>query len=364
MGKFAKLGILDWMLLFVPAALFLYFLAPERHSLIFFASCLAIIPLAGLLGRATEKLADRVGETAGGLLNATFGNAAELIIAVFALKEGLYDVVKASLTGSIIGNVLLVLGASFVAGGLRHSSQHFNVLGARSRSTLLIMAAVGLVVPAAFHALSPSSGAVDERILSVSISVILIVTYVLGLIFSLKTHRHYFASARETKCEQPDENIPSWNLKRSVAVLLCSTALVAWMSEILVGSIEPASHALGMSDIFVGVIVLAIIGNAAEHSTAILAALHNRMDLSVAISLGSSTQVALFVAPVIVFASFLIGPSPMNLTFTPSEVLAVVISVVVCGHVIEDGESNWLEGAQLLSVYAILALVFYVLPSA
>jgi Ca2+:H+ antiporter len=354
---------LNWMLIFVPAAAVLELWEPEAHRLTFVCACLAVIPLAGWLGRATEHLADRVGEGVGGLLNATFGNAAELIIALVALREGLHDVVKASLTGSIIGNVLLVLGGAFVAGGLKVPSQRFNEAGARSQATMLTLAAIALVVPAAYHHLGGREAILHETGLSLEISMILLVTYALGLLFALKTHRHYFTGPTRGEADGVEGSERTWSTGKALALLLAATALVAWMSEILVGSVEQAAAGFGMTGVFVGVIVVAIIGNAAEHSTAILAAVKDRMDLSVGIALGSSIQVALFVAPVLVLVSFVLGPKPMDLVFTLPEVLAVVLSVVISAQVTSDGESNWLEGVQLLSVYAILAVVFYFLPA-
>ena len=351
---------LDWLLVFVPAVILLEYLASGAHALIFIAACVAVIPLAGLMGRATERLADLAGEGIGGLLNATFGNAAELIIALMALHQGLYDVVKASLTGSIIGNILLVMGASFVAGGLRFKIQQFNPAGARSQSVMLTLAAIALVAPAAFHHLAGKAGLPHEVDLSLEISIILLITYALGLLFSLRTHRHLFCGAHSPGDKK---HAHEWKTSTAVIVLTVSTVLIGWISEILVGSVEPAAEALGMTGVFVGVIVVAIIGNAAEHSTAIIAAVKNRMDLSIGIALGSSIQIALFVAPVLVLASFALGPRPMDLVFTVPEVLAVVMAVYISGQVTSDGESNWLEGVQLLSVYLILAVVFYFLPA-
>jgi Ca2+:H+ antiporter len=356
---------LDWLLAFVPAAVLLEHLWPEAQALTFVAASLAIIPLAGWMGRATEHLAERTGEGLGGLLNATFGNAAELIIALAALQRGLYDVVKASLTGSIIGNILLVLGGAMVAGGIRHKVQKFSAPGARSQASMLTLAAIALVVPAAYHYLGGREAILHETGLSLEISVVLLVTYGLSLLFSLKTHRHFFTgpAAQLGELEEKEAHSAPWSLKKSLLVLAVATALVAWVSEILVGAVEPAAKAFGMTGVFVGIIVVAIIGNAAEHSTALLAALRNRMDLSIGIAVGSSIQIALFVAPVLVLASLVLGPRPMDLVFTLPEILAVVVSVAIAGQVTSDGESHWLEGVQLLSVYVILAMVFYFLPA-
>jgi Ca2+:H+ antiporter len=354
--------MLNLLLVFVPVTIALHFMRPDSHTLIFIAASLAIIPLAGWLGHATEHLAERTGEGIGGLLNATFGNAAEMIIAIMALRRGLYDVVKASLTGSIIGNVLLVMGAAFLAGGLKFSSQKFNASGARMQATMLSLAAIGLIVPAAFHYLGGPAAVTLEAGLSFEIAIVLLLTYALSLIFSLRTHKQLFVGHTHEAAAIEDGAHKSWSLKKSVAVLAGATALIAWMSEILVGSVEQAAHAFGMTSLFVGVIVVAIVGNAAEHSTAILVALKNRMDLSIGIAIGSSIQIALFVAPVLVMLSYFIGPRPMDLVFTPAEVLAVGLAVAITGQIAGDGECHWMEGVQLLAVYIILGIVFFFLP--
>ncbi|MEA2626612.1 MAG: Ca2+:H+ antiporter [Candidatus Binatota bacterium] len=354
---------LDWLLVCVPSLIVLEFVAPQAHTAIFLLACAAVIPLAGWMGRATEHLAERTSEGVGGFLNATFGNAAELIIALTALREGLTGVVKASLTGSIIGNVLLVLGMSLLAGGLRRETQRFNVAGARIQATMLLLAAIALIAPASYHHLAGPAGRAREDDLSVEISLVLVVLYVLSLVFSLRTHRQLFSGHSAEAADVEDGRAHrTWSLRRSLAVLGGATVLVAWVSEILVGSIEPAARALGMTDVFVGVVVVAIVGNAAEHSTAVLVALKDRMDLAIGIAVGSSIQVALFVAPVLVLASYVVGPKPMDLVFTPAEVLAVVMSALITSQIAGDGESNWLEGVQLIAVYVILALMFYFLP--
>lgn len=346
------------LLLAVPAAIALR-LGGAGAIWVFILSAVAIIPLAGLMGAATEHLAERLGPGMGGLLNATFGNAAELIIALFALFKGLDEVVKASLTGSILGNVLLVLGASLLAGGLRHSTQTFNRTAAGSGVTMLMLAAFGLLVPAIFHEL-PEVTASDfeiEHELSLGVAGILILTYLAHLVFSLVTHKKLFNPETPASAEP----IQAWSGRTSAVVLVVATTLVAVMSELLVGSVEHASHALGMNGVFVGVVVVAIVGNAAEHSTAVLVALKNQMDLAVGIAIGSALQIALFVAPVLVFASYL-RQSPMDLRFTSLEVLSVLVGVIIARMVAEDGESNWLEGLMLLMVYAILGLAFFFLP--
>jgi len=349
---------LDWLLAAIPVVVYLEFMQPEQHIAIFATACLAILPLAGWLGHATEHIAARTGEGIGGLLNATFGNAAELIIAVVALQRGLHEVVKASITGSIIGNILLVMGAAFLAGGLKFPTQKFNAAGARSQATMLTLAVIGLVVPAAFHYVGGAQ-LIHESDLSLEISVVLLATYALSLIFSLKTHKELFSGA--TAAEEVATG-SHWSVGKSVGVLAGATALIAWMSEILVGSVEQAAHSLGMTSIFVGVVVVAIIGNAAEHSTAILVARKNRMDLSLGIAVGSSIQIALFVAPLLVILSRFIGPAPMDLVFTPAEVMATGLAVMITSQIASDGEANWFEGVQLLAVYLILGLLFFFLP--
>jgi Ca2+:H+ antiporter len=351
---------LDWLLVFVPVTIALEYFWHVSPTLIFFSACLAILPLAGWLGRATEHLAERTGEAIGGLLNATFGNAAELIIAIMALKDGLRDIVKASLTGSIIGNILLVMGASVLAGGLRHKTQTFNARNARVQATMLMLAAIALVMPAAFHHLGGPDVLTREGSLSVEISIVLLATYALGLLFSLHTHKRLLGG-EDVHANGPEAHA-AWSVRRSVAVLTAATAVIAWISEILVGSVEHAAHSLGMTSLFVGVIVVAIIGNAAEHSSAITVAMKNRMDLSMSIAVGSSLQIALFVAPLLVLLSYVIGPRPLDLVFTPMEVLAVGVAILITEQIANDGESHWLEGVQLLAVYVILGMVFYFLP--
>jgi Ca2+:H+ antiporter len=348
---------MNWLLLFVPIAIGVEVLAPERYLLVFATSSLAILPLAGCMGRATEQLAEHFGEGVGGFLNATFGNAAELIIALAALRAGLHDVVKASIAGSIIGNILLVLGTAMLAGGVRYPEQSFNAVGARSQATMLTLAAIGLISPAAFRSVSGTTTAGVDH-LSVAISVVLLLAYVLSLAYSLITHRVLFVGS-----PQPEESTDKSSVGRAVAILAAATVAIAWMSEIMVGAIEPTAHELGLSDMFVGVFLVAILGNAAEHATAVTAALKNRMDLALSVAIGSSVQVALFVAPVLVFASFVLGPRPMDLAFPPGLVLAVLLAALITGQVAGDGRSDWLEGAQLLAVYLILAITFFLLPT-
>ena len=353
----------NWLLLllvFLPVALLLDYVFHAAALWVFLASAAAIIPLAALMGRATEQLAERLGEGVGGLLNATFGNAAELIIAIVALRAGLFDLVKASITGSIIGNLLLVFGASALWGGVKFQRQQFNRTAAGLSTTLLVLSAVSLFIPAIFHLVVPPTSGLAERTLSVEISVVLIVTYVLSLFFSLRTHRHLYVG--HPSSEDDPTHAPATSVWKAVGLLLASTVAIAVMSEMLVGAVEETAAVFGMNEVFVGVILVALIGNAAEHSSAIMMAGKNKMDTAITIAVGSSIQVALFVAPVLVFLSYFVAPQPMDLRFTTLEVVAVGISVWIMSTIAQDGESHWMEGVQLLAVYIILGLAFFWLP--
>jgi Ca2+:H+ antiporter len=363
---------LDWLLIFVPVAFALRYVPSwNNQTALFIVAALAIIPIAGWMGHATEQLAHRMGEGIGGLLNASFGNAAELIIALIALRAGHIEVVKASITGSIIGNLLLVLGAAILGGGLRHKKQTFNKTAARASCTALILAAAALVIPTVFHFAAERTPAgwspVAEQRLSLAIAVVLIATYGAMLLFSLVTHKQLFvggeADIAKSKETASDEHSEPWSIGKAVGVLVVATFAVAWVSEFLVGAVEAARHSLGVTEVFVGVIIVAIVGNAAEHSTAITMAMKNKMDLSIGIAVGSSLQIALFVAPVLVFASYLF-PHRLNLEFTLPEVVSVVLAAFVTDQIAGDGESNWLEGVQLLALYVIIGLLFYFLPAA
>jgi Ca2+:H+ antiporter len=353
---------LNWLLVFVPIALMLRFWPGLTNpTALFICSAIAIVPVAGWIGRATEELAARVGAGLGGLLNATFGNAAELIIAGIALSKGLTGVVKASITGSIIGNILLVLGFSMLLGGTRHKEQVFNKAGARTSVVSLSLAAIALIIPTVFHmsaAASPAGWRPEvEHQLSLGIAIVLFLTYICVLTFTLKTHKHFFIG-----CEgELNEEVEHWPRSKAIVILCIATGAVALLSEFLVGTIESVRTSLGVTEVFVGVIVVAIVGNAAEHSTAVVMAMKNKMDLSVGIAIGSSLQIALFVAPVLVFLSYFMG-RPMNLEFSPPEIFAVVASVYIIFQISGDGETNWIEGVQLLSVYLILGILFFYLP--
>jgi Ca2+:H+ antiporter len=356
---FSPDNLLNLLLVFVPAALVLEYVVHGAPVWIFVTSALGIIPLAGLMGRATEHLAHKLGAGLGGLLNATFGNAAELILAFIALRSGLHDLVKASITGSIIGNILLVFGLSALAGGLRFEVQRFNRTAANLGSTMLVLSAIALVVPAIFHRVAPGDIATAEHELSLEISFVLVITYVLSLVFVLKTHAHLYSGEAGAHEERSGH---AWSTSRSTAMLLGATAFVAWLSELLIGAVEATARQFGMSEVFVGVVLVAVVGNAAEHSTAVLMALKNKMDLAINIAVGSSIQVALFVAPVLVFLCHAVGPRPMDLLFTALEIVAVAVAVGTMALISQDGESNWMEGVQLLAVYLILGMAFYVLP--
>jgi Ca2+:H+ antiporter len=357
-----------WPLLlvpFIPIALALE-LSHAEATVIFVTSALGVIPTAALMGRATEELAARSGPGIGGFLNVTFGNAPELIIAFFALKEGLQEVVKASIVGSILGNILLVMGAAMLVGGLKHRVQKFDRTAANVQSTMLTLAAVALVLPAVFQLVSggglpdPRSEAQrfggDEESIAIGLSLILLFTYACGLIFSLRTHKDLFNPEHPEDAHHGHE---PWSVRKAVLALAIAGAAVGLMSEILVGSITEASEEFHLSPFFVGVIVVAIVGNAAEHWVAIYFAARNKMDLAVNISIGSSAQIALFVAPVLVLLSFFVGPFPMALVFNGFELAAILLAVIVAQQVTHEGESTWFEGVQLLAVYAVLGLTFF-----
>ena len=380
-------------LVFIPITLVLEYVVHASPTTLFVTSAVAIVPLAGIMGKSTEMLAEHVGAGLGGLLNATFGNAAELIIAIFALNAGMHELVKASLTGSIIGNVLLVFGLGTLLGGVKFRVQTFNRTAARLGATLLLLSAAALVIPSLLHyaggagsagvAAGSAGGAVEAAgvatgSLSLEISIVLIICYGLSLLFALSTHAelyqgvsHHAPGADGGDGERADAehghgahgHAPAWSKGKSFAVLLGAAALVGWMSEILVGGAEAAAHSLGMNEVFVGVIVVALVGNAAEHSTAVLVALRNKMDLSVQIAVGSSLQIALLIAPLLVFLSYVIGPGPMDLVFSPLEVVAVAVSVLVVAQIAGDGETHWMEGVLLLGVYVLLGLAFFNLPA-
>ncbi len=356
--------IMHSLLVFIPVAFALEF-THSNPILVFVFSCLSIIPLAGLMGEATEHLSEHFGAGIGGFLNATLGNAAELIIAIMAVKAGLFDVVKASITGSIIGNVLLVMGLSIFVGGLKFKTQKFNPTAAMSSSNMLAFALIPILIPA-IMAITIHHELEQKKIetMSLIMAFVLIGIYIASLIFSLKTHKYLFDGTQpseENKKEAEKEESKHhnvWSIKKSVIILLISTVFVAFISEFLVGAVEVTSEKLGLSQLFIGVIVLAIVGNAAEHFSAVIMAGKNKMDLALNIVFGSSIQIALFVIPVLVFVSFAMG-TPMTLNFNFLEIGAIAISVFFALTVSSDGKSNWLEGISLLGVYTIIGVAFY-----
>jgi Ca2+:H+ antiporter len=352
----------NWLLLFVPVTAALEHVGPAPPPVLFFSAALAIVPVAALMVRATEQLATRTGDAAGGLLNATFGNAPELIISLVALRAGYLNMVRASLVGAVLANLLLALGVAFLLGGLRHHEQRFNPTAARAYSTMMFMAAVSMIVPSAFSRYVAPQGVIrQEQLLNVGIAVLLLVAYGLYLLFSLKTHPGTFASVEAGGASGHEEG--RWGLPRAVGSLLVAAVLAAWMSEILVGAAEGTGKALGMSDIFIGIVLLAVVGGAAESGSAVATARKNKMDLSVGIALGSCIQIALFVAPVLVLASYFIAPEPLELAFNRAEVGSLLVAVLIGALVCGDGQSNWYKGVQLITVYAIIALMFYLIPA-
>ena len=346
--------ILKFMLLFVPISFIGKFLN-FSPTIMFILAALSIIPLAGIMGEGTEEISSYTGPKIGGFLNATFGNATELIISFFALKSGLFEVVKSSIAGSIIGNILLVLGASMFIGGLKHKTQNFNINVVETTSSMLLFSLIGLCVPAFFtHTINPNLLNTRYEGLSLVVAIVMFILYILSLIFSFFTHKDLYATTTE---EEGHES--KWSLKKSIIILVIATVIIAIESEFLVGGIEDITSKLGLSEFFVGIILIPIIGNAAEHSTAITMALKNKMDVAIEIALGSSLQIILFVAPVLIFLSFLF--TPMSIIFNPFELVSLIASVIIANKVASDGQSNWLEGAQLMAVYFIIAAGFFIL---
>lgn len=343
---------LVWGLVAVPVSISARLAGAD--TLLFISSAAAIVPLAGLMGRATEELALHSGPRVGGLLNATFGNAAELIIAIFLITEGETEVVKASITGSIIGNILLVLGAALFVGGLRHREQHFSAQVAGMHSASLALAVVGLMMPALFHAAAPEASFRQTETLSIGVALVLMAVYISSLVFSFVTHRGLLA-------EYLEESRAAWSRRLALGVLTGATVLVAVESEFLVHSLEKATDTLGLSKLFVGLILVPIVGNAAEHSSAVVLAAKNKVDVALEIAIGSSTQIALLVAPLLVFVSLAAG-DPMDFFFSGFEIAAVGFSAAIVSLIALDGRSNWLEGAQLMAAYLIMALSFLFLP--
>ena len=347
-----------WLLAFVPAVFAAAKLKPEAHTLLFVLSVLAIVPLATLLSHATESVAAKTGDAAGGLLNATLGNLTELVIALTALRAGEYMLVKASIAGAIVTNTLFMLGASFLLGGLKHHVQEYNRVSARMQAGLLFLATVALLIPSAVTGVDPAARAAFTQTLSVGLAVLLIAAYALGMLFSLKTHRELFASAEHAEEEA------TWPIGLALTTLAGVTVLVALVSEIFVESVQKAAEAFGMTPAFVGFIVVALVGGAAEMASAFSGARKNRLDLSVGIALGSASQIALFVAPVLVLLSYVIGPTPMDLQLWPGAVVMIFIATITAALVTNNGRSAWFVGVLLLMVYLIFAMTLYLLPPA
>jgi Ca2+:H+ antiporter len=353
---------INWLLAFIPISLALEYVHVPAPVL-FFSAALAIIPIARLIVESTEHLATYTGDAIGGLLNATFGNAPELIIALVALQAGLLDMVRASIIGAILANLMLAMGVAFFIGGLRYHTQEYNAGAARLYSSMMLISAVSLGVPSAFNRLFSPEGTIrEEKLVNLGTAVVLLVMYGLYLVFLLKTHPDYFQSA--TTAQDEHGHGPRWSVGRAVGSLLLASGLAAWMSEILVGAAEGTGKALGMSEVFIGIVFLAIIGGAAESGSAIAMARKNKLDLTVGIAMGSSIQIALFVAPVLVFASLFIAPQPLELSFSRAEIGTLFLGVLVGAIVAGDGRSNWYKGAQLTLMYAMIAILFYFLPGA
>jgi Ca2+:H+ antiporter len=349
----------QWLLAFVPVAVLLDHRG-ARAPIVFFAAALAIVPIAAWIVRSTEQLAHYTGDAVGGLLNSTFGNAPELIIGIVAIRAGLYEMVLASLVGAILANLLLALGVAFLLGGLRHRDQTYRAEATRVYISMMLLAVTSMAVPSAFRAFSGGTVLAAEH-LNLAVAVVLLVLYVLYLLFLLKTHPHLFAT--EADGGEHGDQSDRWSVGRAVATLLAASVLAAWMSELLVGAAEGTGEALGMSPAFIGLVFLAIVGGAAESGSAIAMGRANRMDLAVSIAIGSCIQIALFVAPLLVLMSYVIGPRPLQLLFPRVLVVTIFIAVTVGAIVAGDGRSNWFKGAQLVAVYVLFALLAFFAPT-
>ena len=352
---------INWLLAFVPISVALE-AAHVPPPVLFFSAALAIVPIARLIVLSTEQLATRTGDAIGGLMNATFGNAPELIIALVALRAGYYDMVRASIIGAILANLMLAMGVAFFLGGLRYHTQEYNAGAARLYSSMMLMSAISLGVPSAFNRFfSPSGTLHEEKLVNVGTAFVLLAAYALYLLFLLKTHPDFFQSAAGGGSEH-EHHESQWSLGRTVGSLVGASVLAAYMSEILVGAAEGTGQALGMSDAFIGIVLLAVIGGAAESGSAIAMGRKNKLDLTIGIAMGSSIQIALFVAPVLVLASGFIAPEPLELSFSRAEIGTLFLGVLIGAIVAGDGRSNWYKGTQLMLVYAMIAILFYFLP--
>lgn len=355
---------INWLLVLVPVAVVLERLEVSAPA-VFFVAALAIIPIASLIVRATEQISTRTGEAVGGLLNATFGNAPELIIALVALRAGMLDIVRASIIGAIIANLLLALGVAFLLGGLKHRDQQFNPGAARIYSSMMLLAAISLIVPSAFERYFAGAEHLPAvRGLNTAMAVLLLVTYGLYLLFMLRTHPQLFKSEKGSGSGHGHGEGPTWSVARAVGTLVGASALAAWMSEILVGAAEGTGTALGMSQMFIGMVVVAVVGGAAESLSAIAAGRKNKLDLTMGIAMGSSIQIALFVAPALVLLSYVIAPEPLQLAFNRAEVGALFLAVLIGTVISGDGRGNWYKGVQLIVVYTAIAMMFYFVPNA
>jgi Ca2+:H+ antiporter len=359
MKNILKPGI-HWLFIFIPISIIL----ENMHAsapLIFFSAALSIIAIAHLIGSSTEQLASYTGDAVGGLLNATFGNLPELIIAVVALKAGLHAMVLASLSGAILANLLLATGASFLVGGTKFHNQDYNVTSIRVYSSMMMIAVISLTIPSGFHILTSDKAAIEnENTLNLYLALVLLLGYVLYLFFMIKTHADFFKSEGSEKEEEHEEK---WSLTRALITLLGASVMAAFMSEVLVGAAEETGEVLGMSSVFIGVIFLAVVGGAAESISAVSMAAKNKMDLSIGIALGSSIQIALFVAPVLVIMSMFVGPQQMNLNFPRPMIVAMFLTVILAAMVAGDGRSNWYKGVQLIMVYLIMGMMLYFIPT-
>ncbi len=350
------------LFIFIPVSIALEHFKPDAHTLIFFTAALSIIPIARLISHSTENLAHYTGEAIGGLLNATFGNFPELIIVLMALRAGLHEMVLASLIGAVLANLLFALGVSFFVGGLRHHTQEFNPVSARVYSSMMLIAVISLVIPSAFSRLFGGEDVLrQEYLLNIGLAAALLITYALYLFFMIKTHPDFFKSSeKEDKVEE--EHGEHWSVGRATGSLIAASLLAAYMSEILVGSAEETGKTMGMTTVFIGMIILSIVGGAAESLSAITMAAKNKVDLTMSIALGSCIQIALLIAPLTVLASYFMGPHPLNLTFGRVELGALFLAVLMGIVVASDGKSNWYKGFQLIIVYLIIAILFYFMP--
>lgn len=354
---------MNWLSVFIPITVVLEHVEGMSDPFIFFSAALAILPIAGMIVRATEQIATRTGDTIGGLLNATFGNAPELIITIVALKAGLFDMVLASLAGAILANLLLALGIAFLLGGIKYHEQQYNPAASRIYATMMLIAVMSMAIPSGFRrTLGGDVPMAYEQTLNLGIALALLVAYILSLLFMLKTHPDLFKSIGGA--EEHHSEGDRWSVSRAVITLVAGSVLAAWMSEILVGAAEGTGKSLGMSDTFIGIIFLAIVGGAAESGSAIATARKNKVDLSISIAIGSCVQIALFVAPVLVLVSYVVSPQPLLLAFDRVQIISMFVAVLIGTIVAGDGRSHWFKGAQLVTMYLVLAMMFYFLPAA